>query len=97
MQAIEHGNMTAQAAQSMLPCPACGRRDGLVVLGARQDHTHPWLVWRTTRTYIYTCLHCEAIVAMEEQRAGRSRRSAQSHAAVSVVATALPHTNANAR
>jgi hypothetical protein len=60
--------------QVVPPCPACAHRDTLVVLGDRLDRPHPWLVWRTRRTFIYLCLHCEAIVVLEEQRAGRGPR-----------------------
>ncbi len=53
-------------------CPACAHRETLVMLGDRLDRLHPWLVWRTRRTFIYLCLHCEAIVALEEPQAGAS-------------------------
>ena len=58
-------------------CPACAHRETLVMLGDRLDRLHPWLVWRTRRTFIYLCLHCEAIVALEEPQAGRRRRSSE--------------------
>ena len=61
----------ATTLQVVPPCPTCAYRDTLVVLGDRMDRPHPWLVWRTRRTFIYLCLHCEAVVALEEQRAGR--------------------------
>ncbi len=58
--------------QVVPPCPTCAHRDTLVMLGDRLDHPHPWLVWRTRRTFIYLCLHCEAVVALAACR--RERR-----------------------
>jgi hypothetical protein len=65
---------TLQAAPS---CPACARRETLVMLGDRVDRAHPWFVWRTRRAFIYLCLHCEAVVALEEPRTGRGQRSSE--------------------
>lgn len=65
--------------QVVPPCPACAHRDTLVVLGDRLDRPHPWLVWRTRRTFIYLCLHCEAVVALEEQRAARRPHARERH------------------
>ncbi len=56
------------ATQDVPPCPACGRRDSLVVLGTRLDRAHPVLVWRTGRTFICTCAECGAVVTLREPR-----------------------------
>jgi len=61
--------------QVIPPCPACARRDTLVVLGDRLDRPHPWLVWRTRRTFICVCLHCGDVVTLEEQWATDGRRA----------------------
>ena len=58
-------------------CPACAHRETLVMLGDRVDRGRPWFVWRTRRTFVYLCLHCEAVVALEEPQAGRGQRSSE--------------------
>ncbi len=67
---------TPTAMQVVPPCPACGRRDSLVVLGTRLDRAHPVLVWRTGRTFICTCLGCEAVVTLREQPARHGQSAA---------------------
>lgn len=76
------------AAQAAPACPVCGEQHVLVVLGTRRDRTHPWLIWHTTRTVIYTCLHCEAIVSIQETHARRGARTPQQP--VAVIAAPLP-------
>lgn len=73
------------AEQAVSPCPVCGQHHSLVVLGTRLDRTNPWMIWHTTRTVIYACLHCEAIVSMQEPR-GHGARAAEQTAPVAVIA-----------
>jgi hypothetical protein len=61
------------------PCPTCAHHDTLVVLGDRLDHPHPWLVWRTRRTFICVCHHCGEVVTLDEQRARRGRWPRERH------------------
>jgi hypothetical protein len=44
-------------------CPACGQRGALIALGTRYDHPHRWRPWVTTRTPLYLCERCAALVA----------------------------------
>jgi phage terminase large subunit GpA-like protein len=79
MQRQEQDDGAAQAAPA---CPACGEQHVLVVLGTRRDRTNSWLIWHTTRTVIYMCLHCEAVVSIQETHARRGTHSPQQPVAV---------------
>ncbi len=86
MQRQEQDGSAAQAAPA---CPACGEQHVLVALGTRLDRTNPWLIWHTTRTVIYTCLHCEAVVSAQEPHARRGTRSCERPEPVAVIAAPL--------
>lgn len=65
--------MPAQAAASlngsmdtMYCCPACGQPHALIALGTRRDRPHRWRWWVTTRTYLYLCNDCDALVELAE-------------------------------
>jgi hypothetical protein len=77
------------AAQAVPACPVCGGQHVLVALGTRLDRTNPWLIWHTTRTVIYTCLHCEAVVSIQESHSRRGARASGQPAPVAVIAALL--------
>lgn len=57
-------------------CPACGRAEALLALGARYDRPHRWRPWITARTDLYLCDRCDAIVTV----AATTTATADAHA-----------------
>ena len=51
-------------------CSICGQPAALIPLGVRYGYPHRWRPWITTRTHLYLCACCDALVLEREARPG---------------------------